>query len=111
MSNNNNSGAGIAGFIAGALLGAAAGAAAGLLFAPQKGEATRRKVRQASDRMFKKGLEAVDSFQEERVEPFLNRVNDQASRVRDDITVKISDLKGSVNERLNKKPGDETAKE
>lgn len=103
MSNeNNNSATGMMGFVFGAIIGAVAGAAAGVLFAPQKGEATRKKVKQASDKVFKKGLEAVDSFQEERVEPFLNKVTDSAGKVKDDITVKMSDLKGNVQERFKK---------
>ena len=40
---DNNSNSGFA-FVAGALMGAAAGVLAGLLFAPEPGEETRRKL-------------------------------------------------------------------
>ena len=48
-------------FLSGLLIGAAAGAVAGILFAPDKGTETRKKISQKADELKKNILDQVDA--------------------------------------------------
>src|SRR3972149_586047 len=47
-------------FVKGAFLGALVGAVLGVLFAPESGEKTRKKLKDKSGELVEKGLEAVE---------------------------------------------------
>ena len=75
-------GAGLAAFVFGVLAGAAAGAAAGLLFAPAKGETTRRKLKKL----------ASDAYEDQK-EFILEHAGDLKEKVKeraDEMSEKIS---------------------
>lgn len=67
----NNSGVKM---LAAFLAGAAVGAGLGILFAPDKGENTRKKMKDTLDEIQKKGEEKVNEFKEK-----MNKTNEKAS--------------------------------
>ena len=69
------------GFLVGLLAGAAVGAALGILYAPEKGEVTRKKIRNKADKI-------KDDF-DEKFEDVKNYVNDAIG----DIKAKVSKAK------------------
>lgn len=97
-------------FIAGMLFGGIIGAAVALLVAPDDGEITRKKVKKVSNKLFKKGMQAFDQFQEEQLEPFLGKVTESASKARVDAEAKFNELKDDFVSRMEaKKAAKQTA--
>lgn len=61
-------------FLAGLLLGGLVGAGVGMLVAPESGEDTRAKIKKESEKVVKKGLDAMDDFQKDTLEPTVEKV-------------------------------------
>ncbi|HBY09878.1 TPA: hypothetical protein DEP93_02505 [candidate division WWE3 bacterium] len=85
-------------FVKGAFLGALVGAVLGVLFAPESGEKTRKKLKDKSGELVEKGLEAVeqaaDKVEEvkdlvepykERAEEFIHDTEERAKEEADNI--------------------------
>lgn len=64
-------------FLAGLLLGGLVGAGVGMLVAPDSGEVTRLKLKKESEKVVKKGLDAVDDLQKEKLAPAIERVSQE----------------------------------
>lgn len=70
--------------IAATIAGALGGAVIGMLFAPDKGEATREKIRKGGDEYLKKLMDDIETKREV--------LRDQAEKTRDDAKRKSEDL-------------------
>ncbi len=77
-----------------------AGAIMGMLMAPDTGEVTRQKAKKAGDKLMKEGMKAFDQFQEDQIEPFLDRVGERADDVKADIEDKFEEVKNELVKRM-----------
>mgnify|MGYP000925832369 CR=1 FL=1 len=64
-------------FLAGLLLGGLVGAGVGMLVAPDSGEVTRLRLKKESEKVVKKGLDAVDDLQKEKITPAIEKVTQE----------------------------------
>lgn len=87
---------GVAAFILGGLIGAALG----VLFAPAKGESTRRKVKNWAEDVYEDGKEEFASRAHDIKEHFVHhaenlrdRFNDRAEEVRQNVSSRVDGLK------------------
>ncbi|MFQ5492909.1 MAG: YtxH domain-containing protein [Candidatus Dojkabacteria bacterium] len=83
-------------FMSGLLVGGMIGAFIGILVAPEPGERSRKKLKKASDKLLKQGIDAFDQFQEDQIEPFLDKVSERASDVRGDLAERIESAKDDL---------------
>lgn len=87
-------------FIAGALLGGLIGAGIGLLFAPAKGEETRKKLQKASSDAMKKAEFKFREFKKEQVEPFLDKAEKEVKRVGKDLEHKFNEAREDLAKKI-----------
>ena len=74
--------------------GFAAGAIAGILFAPDKGEITRGKVREKANEL---GDDVAEKYDEE-IERLQNKINDLKDRFADEVIANVVGDKVSAND-------------
>ena len=79
------------------IAGIAAGLVLAVLYAPEKGSKTRRKI-------FKKGEEVVEDLKDKAyiLAAYANQLNNEIDRLTDDITVAIEDATNEATERVEK---------
>ena len=105
-------GEGIATFILGALIGAAVG----LLYAPAKGETTRRKLKRWAEETYENGKEELAARTEELRDKFsahAEKAKERAAELKEKIAEKAEDIKQRAlesSEELRGKAADELEK-
>lgn len=88
-------------FLAGALLGGLVGAGIGLLFAPAKGEETRKKLQKASSDAMKNAEFKFRELKKEHVEPFLNKAEKEVKRIGKDLEHKFNEARENIAEKIS----------
>jgi len=85
------------GFLWGILTGLAAGATLGVLFAPDKGEETRKKLKAQSSKLKKEAEEALEELGE-TIEPWVEEVQEKIEPVLEE----IDEATGPVQEKARR---------
>jgi len=97
---SNGSGSGFA-FIAGLVVGGAIGAIAGLLFAPETGEETRKKVTVKSKELADELLNKFDDLKESVTE-VMTDVKQGAAEVMEDVKKETAEVLDDVKKKVGK---------
>ena len=86
-------------FMSGVVLGAMIGAALGVLYAPAKGEETRKKLKDTSEKYVEKGQEVYDEVRE-KLTPMLNDLKDASEPTRQAMMKKFDELSDEVKSKV-----------
>ncbi len=86
-------------FLKGAFFGAAIGAVLGVLFAPDSGDNTRKKIKQKSEELVEKGVEKAELVAEkieevkDKVEPYKERAEEIIENAKEIATEETDNIK------------------
>jgi len=89
-------------FIKGAVFGAAAGAILGILFAPESGEKTRKRIKSESEKLKYRGLEALEDAKEkiQEAEGKLDELKREAEPIIENAIEDVEDTGEDIKESI-----------
>ena len=85
-----------ASFSKGFLWGAAIGSILGILFAPDKGENTRKKIKKTAEEYGDKGKETLEKTKK-KVEPFIEKEKEKKERIKNIVEENIMEVEKNEN--------------
>lgn len=83
------------------ILGGIIGATLGILFAPAKGEVTRRAIKKEATRITKEVEKETKDFVSDNIEPVIDDVKEKVNDARDDVDKYVDNKKKQLASRLS----------
>ncbi|MEI6887314.1 MAG: YtxH domain-containing protein [bacterium] len=87
-------------FVGAVILGGIIGATLGILFAPAKGETTRRAIKKEANRLSKQVEKDAKEFVNEKIDPVIDDVKEKVEDARNDVDKYVDNKKKQFASRL-----------